>query len=110
MQKKNILHTIATLSVVLTLSSCALLWNDSVLPYIRNIHQGQSPEEVTYIMKGEPQYCRFTEDGLEEWEYHKNRGFSGDYDVIVIGFRDGRVVHMDSYKYNAPVIQEADKK
>ncbi|MGI6244039.1 MAG: hypothetical protein ACOYJK_11025 [Prevotella sp.] len=110
MQKKNILHTIATLSVALTLSSCALSWNDSVLPYVRNIHQGQTPEEVTSIMKGEPQYSRFTEDGLKEWEYHKNRRGGEDYDVIVIGFRDGRVVHMDSYKYHAPVIQEADKK
>lgn len=53
-------------------------------------------------MKDTPQYSRFTEDGLEEWEYRRNYNLSGDCDVISIAFREGRVVSMDSYRYESP--------
>ena len=46
------------------------------------------------------------ENGIEQWEYHKNEALSGDYDVILVGFRDGRVVSMDSFRYIYPKMPE----
>lgn len=110
MQKKNRLHHLIACAFIITFSSCASLWNGGRLTYISNIHQGQSHEEVISIMKGEPQYRRFTEDGLEQWEYHKNRDLAGNYDVVIIGFREGRVVNMDSFNYQPPVYESVEKK
>lgn len=109
MQKKHLLHHLAVFAAALTFSSCASLWGDG-LPYINKIHQGQSQEEVASIMKGNPQYRRFAEDGLEQWEYHKNRDASGNYDVVIIGFRDGRVVNMNSFYYQVPIVGSVEKK
>mgnify|MGYP001342038129 CR=1 FL=1 len=103
-RRKIIYHVIAALAVATTLSSCAILGNGNQLQHISNIHQGQTHQEVTTIMKKEPDYRRFAEDGLEQWEYHKNFDLSGDYDVILIGFRDGRVVSMDSFRYIRPTV------
>lgn len=110
MQKKIRLHHLIACAFIITFSSCASLWNGGRLTYISNIHQGQSHEEVISIMKGEPQYRRFTEDGLEQWEYHKNMDLSGNYDVVIIGFREGRVVNMDSFNYQPPVYESVEKK
>ncbi|MBM6992452.1 MAG: hypothetical protein I3J02_04190 [Prevotella sp.] len=102
MRKNFIPHFLLATMVSIVLSSCAALGFRSSLPQLSKISQGQTYQEVTQIMKGSPNFRRFTEDGLEQWEYHRNKAISGDYDVVLIGFRKGRVVSMDSFPYVYP--------
>jgi len=92
------------------LSSCAVFGFGSSLPTVSKIHQGQSPEEVVAAMKGEPNYRRFTEDGIEQWEYRRNQQLNGDCDVVLISFRDGRVVALDSFPYVYPKTPQIEQK
>ena len=62
----------------------------------------QTPEEVQAIMKCQPDYRRFTEDGLEQWEYRFNQQQNGDCDVVLVSFRNGRVASMETFPYVAP--------
>lgn len=105
-RKEKLIHAIAALVMAITLSSCVTMgMSSSRVQMTGRIHQGQTYQEVTSIMKKGPNYRRFTEDGLEQWEYHKNFDLAGNYDVILIGFRDGRVVSMDSFRYTPPTIE-----
>ncbi|WP_281698892.1 hypothetical protein [Hallella colorans] len=102
MRKNLFQHIVVTLAMVMTLSSCSILTMRDTAQVIGNLHHGQTYEEVVQVMRGKPQYRRFTEEGLEQWEYRRNMNMAGDYDVIIIGFRDGRVISMDSFRYVAP--------
>ena len=53
-------------------------------------------------MKCQPDYRRFTEDGLEQWEYRFNQQQNGDCDVVLVSFRNGRVASMETFPYVAP--------
>ncbi len=109
MNKKNILRGLQLLLFPLLLSSCAALGMSGQLKAISKIHQGQTQQQVLSAMKGEPKYRRFMENGIEQWEYHKNVNLSGDYDVVLIGFRDGRVVSLDSFPYVYPKAPESSQ-
>ncbi len=102
MRQNFIPHFLLAAVASFVLSSCATLGFGPSLPQLSKISQGQTYQEVTQIMKGSPHFRRFAEDGLEQWEYHKNKEISGDYDVVLIGFRNGRVVSMDSFPYVYP--------
>ncbi len=91
---------VAMLSV-LVFASCTALGISSGAA-LNRIHQGQTPEEVHAIMKCQPDYRRFTEDGLEQWEYRFNQQQNGDCDVVLISFRNGRVASMETFPYVAP--------
>lgn len=108
--KTRLMQGLAACFAALTLNACAALGLGSSLPYLTQIHQGQTYDEVSTIMKSKPSYRRFMENGIEQWEYHKNEALSGDYDVILVDFRDGRVVSMDSFRYIYPMKPEADNK
>lgn len=110
MDYKKQFHGLAVLCSTLMLSSCAALGFGPSLPDISRIHQGQTPKEVVAAMNGEPRYRRFTEDGLEEWEYRRNQQLDGDCDVVVISFRDGRVVALDSFPYVYPKTPKIEAK
>lgn len=102
MRKNLFQHIVVTLAMVMTLSSCSILTMRDTAQVVGNLRRGQTYEEVVQVMRGKPKYRRFTEEGLEQWEYHRNMNMAGDYDVIIIGFRDGRVISMDSFRYVAP--------
>lgn len=110
MHKNIFTHTLVALFTSFLLSSCAsmgLLGGNGALT---KIERGQTKQEVNAIMKTSPDYRRFMEDGLEQWEYHTNLAIDGDYDVILISFRDGKVVAMDSFRYHSPQIIVPEQK
>lgn len=92
-----------------TLCSCSLFGLSSSMPYLTQINQGQTYEEVKRIMKGEPYYRQFTPDGREQWEYHKNPSSDGRFDVVLIEFQDGRVVSLNSFASIEPVMPPAPR-
>lgn len=102
MQHKSLVQIIIVLFTSLMLSSCSVLGFSNQIRSIDKIQQGQTYEQVMEIMKGKPVYRRFSEHGKEEWEYHKNMAIIGNYDVVIISFKDGRVVALDSFPYVAP--------
>lgn len=105
--KTRLLQGLAVWFAALTLNACSALGIGGNLPFIDQIRQGQTYDEVTSIMKSKPSYRRFMENGIEQWEYHKNKALlNGDYDIILVGFRDGRVVSMDSFRYIYPKMPE----
>ena len=91
---------VAVLSVLI-FASCTALGISSGAA-LNRIHQGQTPEEVHAIMKCQPDYRRFTEDGLEQWEYRFNQQQNGDCDVVLVSFRNGRVASMETFPCVAP--------
>ena len=91
---------VAVLSVLI-FASCTALGISSGAA-LNRIHQGQTPEEVHAIMKCQPDYRRFTEDGLEQWEYRFNQQQNGDCDVVLVSSRNGRVASMETFPYVAP--------
>lgn len=101
LREKIMYKALVTILSVLIFASCTALGISSGAALSR-IHQGQTPEEVHAIMKCQPDYRRFTEDGLEQWEYRFNQQQNGDCDVVLISFRNGRVASMETFPYVAP--------
>jgi len=97
---KTLKRLIGLLVLFAGLSSCASLFvNKNVL---MNIHNGMSQSEVSKLL-GQPDYRRFNGD-LEEWEYEKGIWGNAGYTVIVVGFADGRVVNMNSFRDDTPSV------
>lgn len=91
------------------MTSCTILNFSSPLQGISKIQQGQTPEEVVDIMKQTPNYRRFGDDGLEEWEYRKTYSTNEDH-VILINFHNGRVVSMNSFRDIKPLAPQIEQK
>ena len=77
------------------MSSCASMFL-TVTDKAARIQQGMTKDEVTEIMGRTPDYRRFAY-GRDEWEYRTLLN-NDDYDVVVLGFRNGRVAQMDSFR------------
>lgn len=55
-----------------------------------------TPQQVSSIMKGNPDYRRFLGD-REQWEYLRYSVASNVYVVILVNFEDGRVVGLNTF-------------
>ena len=102
MFKTTLSKCLLTTLAALMLTSCALFESSTGASITANIRPGQTHGEVAAVMRTKPTYRRFFEDGIEEYEYHRNHRVNGDYDVILIRYRNGRVVSMDAYRYIEP--------
>ncbi len=68
--------------------------NNNVL---QQIYAGMSQDEVTKLL-GNPSYRRINH-GREEWEYRKwFKNLDDNKTVIVVGFEDGKLTYLDSFK------------
>ena len=54
--KTRLMQGLAVCFAALTLNACAALGLGSSLPYLTQIHQGQTYDEVSTIMKSKPSY------------------------------------------------------
>ena len=79
----------------IVMSSCASMFL-TVTDKAARIQPGMTKDEVTEIMGRTPDYRRFAY-GRDEWEYRTLLN-NDDYDVVVLDFRNGRVVQMDSFR------------
>ena len=83
---------IAVLSAML--SSCGSLFK-TVADQAAAIQPGMSKQEVVNIL-GQSRY-KSLDRNFEQWEYRTQLN-NGDFDVVKIEFKDGRVIRMDSYR------------
>lgn len=100
---KYITKSIAAIALITSLQSCGQL-PISNKHALLNIEKDMTKSEVSKIL-GTPDYRRFDED-IEQWEYVKGENYMSYGDVIIVDFKDGRVVNLNSYK-NKPVAQVA---
>ncbi|MBP3252740.1 MAG: outer membrane protein assembly factor BamE [Prevotella sp.] len=91
-----------TLGLAAMLTSCGAL-TSTLGERSSHIQPGMTAQEVQQSL-GKPSYRRFNEN-YEEWEYRKHF-LTGDDDVLIVNFRNGRVVAMDSFYEHHPSLPE----
>ena len=92
-----------TICSILLVSSCATM--DGMNDVMFKVRKGMTMNEVAKAL-GKPDYRRFDED-IEEWQYEKIP-LIGYSKIIIVGFRDNRVVNFNSFREPDPHTSKVD--
>lgn len=89
---KKLFYLFSVCSILLV-SSCGTI--DGMNDVMFKVRKGMTTGEVSKVL-GKLDYRRFDED-IEEWQYEKIP-LIGYGKIIIVGFRDGRVVNFNSFR------------
>ena len=89
--KKNIVSLLLILFLCISCSSLGFVTSKS----LQDIQNGMTPQEVSSVMRGGPDYRRFV-NGREQWEYRRYNT-NNERIIVLINFYDGHVVGLDSF-------------
>lgn len=97
---KNLMKIITMVAILVAMTSCGLYDTAGQRAQLmENLHTGMTKREVVAIL-GNPEFRR-SSNGIEQWEFHKTH-FSGAQTVILLDFRNDKVVSFDTYDGNYP--------
>ena len=97
---KNLMKAITMATLLVAMTSCGLYDTAGQRAQLmENLHEGMTKREVVAIL-GNPEFRR-SNNGIEQWEFHKTH-FSGAQTVILLDFRNDKVISFDSYDGNYP--------
>lgn len=97
---KNIMNIIAAITLLMAMTSCGLYDTAGQRAQLMgNLHEGMTKREVAAVL-GNPEFRRYN-NGIEQWEFHKTH-FSGAETVILLDFRNDKVISFDTYDGNYP--------
>lgn len=97
---KNLTKIITMVAILVAMTSCGLYDTAGQRAQLmENLHTGMTKREVVAIL-GNPEFRR-SSNGIEQWEFHKTH-FSGAQTVILLDFRNDKVVSFDTYDGNYP--------
>lgn len=97
---KNIMNIIAAITLLMAMTSCGLYDTAGQRAQLMgNLHEGMTKREVAAVL-GNPEFRRYN-NGIEQWEFHKTH-FSGAETVILLDFRNDKVISFNTYDGNYP--------
>lgn len=97
---KNIMNIIVAITLLVAMTSCGLYDTSGQRAQLMgNLHEGMTKREVVAVL-GNPEFRRYN-NGIEQWEFHKTH-FSGAQTVILLDFRNDKVISFDTYDGNYP--------
>ena len=97
---KNLMKIITMVAILVAMTSCGLYDTAGQRAQLmENLHEGMTKREVVAIL-GNPEFRR-SSNGIEQWEFRKTH-FSGAQTVILLDFRNDKVVSFDTYDGNYP--------
>ena len=101
--KKTIVFILMSMTL---LCSCGSIKSVNIARHATEIQAGMTISEVQSIM-GKPDYRRFdaARNNWEQWEY-TGMFFDSARDIVIIDFRDGLVVSMNSFSEQKQVLPE----
>lgn len=92
---KNFMKAITMTTLLVAMTSCGLYDTAGQRAQLmENLHEGMTKREVVDLL-GNPEFKR-SNNGIEQWEFHKTH-FSGAQTVILLDFRNDKVISFDSY-------------
>lgn len=97
---KNIMNIIAAITLLMAMTSCGLYDTAGQRAQLMgNLHEGMTKREVAAVL-GNPEFRRYN-NGIEQWEFHKTH-LSGAETVILLDFRNDKVISFNTYDGNYP--------
>lgn len=97
---KKVRLTCAAWGICALLSSCGTSLTLQGSKQFMKVKPGMTQEEVTSIL-GTPTHHRFT-DNIEQWEYEKTHALSGQTNIIIVDFADGKVTGLNTFDNTMP--------